>query len=234
MSDIGKIGTSEVRIEVGDLSALETDAYIVPEFTEAASFQGVGGAIARAGGEAGLEMFDAFVQENGELAWGSVLITPSGGGKAKHLLHVVSVGAGPSSEFEVIQSGFYNALRVAEQNELTDIIAPALGTGLAGRLTPDQSAKAMMSALARYSDEGARPLKVTFVIFGDSLADEAFRSVLHDESYREAGPQRGRKEINPLLFLNTVISDAPPSRRRSSGTEPPDSPSTGPVGGMGF
>jgi len=50
---IGKIKT---KIVAGDMTTFSADAYVIPQFQGAASFGGVGGAVARAGGVKGLEL----------------------------------------------------------------------------------------------------------------------------------------------------------------------------------
>jgi O-acetyl-ADP-ribose deacetylase (regulator of RNase III) len=97
-----------------------------------------------------LDEFQEFVDSEGEQKFGTVLLTKSGGGNSKHLLHVVSVASPREHEFDTVQTAFYNALKVAETNGIKRIVAPAMGTGIIGQLTAAQSAKAMMSAIEQY------------------------------------------------------------------------------------
>jgi O-acetyl-ADP-ribose deacetylase (regulator of RNase III) len=179
----GKIGCNDIRIMMGDMTAVAADAYIVPEFPDAASYGGVGGAISRSGGKYGLEWYQRFVDQKGQQTYGQVVLTPSGGGNAPFHLHVVSVGSGSSNEFDVVQTGFYNALKVAEHYDLQQVAAPAMGTGVIGRLSSKQSARAMMSAVHRYGQEGRKPLNVTFAILGRTVVFEEFIRTFETGAY---------------------------------------------------
>ncbi len=208
METSGKIQNNEITVALGDMTKRAADAYVVPQFTSAASYGGVGGAVARSGGREGLDSFQEFIDAQGEQKFGTVLLTDSGGGAAKKLLHVVSVGSDRADEFNTIQTAFYNALKVAEQNGLKEIAAPAMGTGIIGQLTSRQSAKAMMSALNQYAEEGGQPIKVSFVIYGDQAAYQDFADTLKDKSYSTAQKEEGQKKFDAGKWVVGMARDA--------------------------
>ena len=131
----GKIGNNDVSILLGDITRTGVDAVIVPEFQSGASYGGVGGAVARSGALAGMEAYEQYVRTNGKQDFGTVILTPSGGGKSSQLLHVVSVGSGKQYEFDTVRTCIFKALEIAEQKGINSIAAPALGTGIIGDLT---------------------------------------------------------------------------------------------------
>lgn len=207
MEHKGKIGESSVTVAMGDITKHVVDAYIVPQFTSCASFGGVGGAIARSGGEQGLNLYDQHVQANGEQQFGSALVTKSGGGNSKSLIHVVSVGSDRDQEFDTVRSGFLNALKEAQSHGFTKIAAPAMGTGIIGQLTGEQSAKAMMSALDEFMARGGKSMDVSFVIYGDQQTFKDFTNVLQTRSYEAAKSEEGQRDFNPGRFVAGMNAD---------------------------
>jgi O-acetyl-ADP-ribose deacetylase (regulator of RNase III) len=207
-SQKGQIGSNNVDVVLGDMTKIESDAYIVPQFTGAASYGGVGGAVARAGAEEGLAAYQRFIDQKGEQKFGQVVLTKSGGGRSSCLLHVVSVGSGEEDEFNTIQTAFFNALKVAESQGIESIASPAMGTGIIGSLTAEQSANAMMSAADQYAAEGGKPIKLSFVIYGDESAYNAFVTVLQSGVYKTAKKEKGRKEFNIGEWIVGMQRDA--------------------------
>ncbi len=183
----GTIGNNDVTVAFGDMAAFKVDAYVIPQFRGTVSYRGAGVAVARRGGVAGLESYLRFLEQNGEQDFGAVVLTPSGGGNADFYLHSVSIGSGRDDEFSNVEMAFYNALTVAEQQWFKRIAASAMGTGIIGKLTPAQSARAMMSALYKYGEEGGRPIETSFVIDNDRETFQAFVQALQKGAYKTAG-----------------------------------------------
>ncbi len=204
----GDIAGNEVKIVMGDLTRAKVDALVAPEFAGGASFGGVGGAIARSGASAGLEKYDEIVNKKGEQKFGTVILTDSGGPGAPYLLHSVTVASGREKEFSTIQTAFYRALHTAQTAGLKSIASPALGTGIIGDLTDEQSAQAMMSAIQRYRQDGGRPISVEFYIYGDPRAFAAFQNVLSSQSYAASNPkQSGGREFDPFRWTAEMQND---------------------------
>ncbi len=201
-----------VKIILGDITKVKCDAYVVPQFTSAASYGGVGGAVARSGGLKGLEAYDKFVQQKGEQPFGKILLTPSGGGNSKSLLHVVSVGSGEDNEFNTIQTAFYNVLKLAQEQGIQSIAAPALGTGMIGRLTDKQSANAMLSAIHQFAKEGGN-LDVSIVIYGSKPAHVDFIETLELGQFEAAKDESGKKDINLADWVEGMSRDAKANRK---------------------
>jgi len=213
MEIVGVIGNSQVKIALGDLTQMKADAYVVPQFSEGASYGGVGGAIARSGASKGVEAYEAFVETQGTLNFSSVVMTESGGGNAKHLLHVVSVGSPRADEFTTVRNGFLNALHTAAEHGCRCVVAPAMGTGIIGQLTSEQSARAMMSAINQYGLDGGVDLSVSLVIFGDQTAYDAFNQVLKSRSYVSSTVEPGAREIDVGRWFVEMNSDLIANKR---------------------
>ena len=193
------IGTIKTKVVAGDITSFSADAYVIPQFQNACSYGGVGGAVARSGGIRSLDLFQKFIDDNGRQNFGLVLLTAAGGGNAKFHLHVVSVGSSREDEFNTIQTAFFNVLSIAEKNGVKTIIAPAMGTGIIGKLTSEQSAKAMMSAIFDFASQGKGDgMEITFVIYAQDEshpACKAFSDVLNGKLYQSTQNESGEKEF---------------------------------------
>ena len=193
----GDIFGQAINIELGDLAAKSCDACIVPQFDSCVSGAGVGGAMIRAGAEKGMRAYQNHLDTHGgKLNFGEACLTSSGGGKAKYLLHVVSVDSGVENEFSTVQKAVFNALLQAQKRGVKTIAAPALGTGALGTLTPAQSAKAMMSAISQFAKGSGRFDKISLVIHDSAALQHEFAKVLEDKSYESAVPEAGRKPFD--------------------------------------
>lgn len=202
----GQMRNVRFRVALGDMTKIKADAYIVPNFKGGASYGGVGGSVARAGAVKGLEEFDNFVAKNGIQEFGSVLLTDSHGGNSDKLLHAVSVGSGASAEFGTVQSSIYNALQTAEKNGVKSVVSPAMGTGIIGDLTPEQSAKAIFSALKKFADEG-KNIDFSVVIYGDTRAYNDFLKTMTTKSYESLEKEVGQKDFNVAKWFIEMQRD---------------------------
>lgn len=208
----GQIRNVTLRIAFGDMTKVKADAYIVPQFTSCASYGGVGGAVARAGAVKGIDEFQEFVSRGGEQKFGTVLLTNSHGGNSNKLLHTVSVGSSKEHEFDTVQTSIYNALRTAEENGVKSVVSPALGTGIIGQLTPEQSAKSILSAVKNFADEG-RNMDVSVVIYGDRGAYNDFVKTLSTKSYETANKEKGAQELDIGRWIVGMQRDADANRK---------------------
>lgn len=223
----GFINGNPVAVEMGDITHAAVDAIIVPQFDSAASYGGVGGAVARNGAAKGMALYEAHIAEAGPLEFGTVFLTPSLGGPIPYLLHAVSVASGEDNEYKTVQNAMFNALTTAsEMTDIQSIAAPALGTGIIGDLTDAQSAEAMMTAVSDYKATGGRDIAVTFVIFGSNKAFMAFSNVLKNESYTHAvDHQVGKRQFDLQRWVDNMVADekanAPHDADQSDTLKPP-------------
>lgn len=176
-----------VAVVLGDMTQIAADAYVVPHFQGAASYGGVGAAVARSGAGEGLMAYEREIEKLGrQQEWGEATVTPSGGGRSKALINVVSVGSRDTDqELEVVAASVGAALLVSHQKDLDTIVFPALGTGVIGRLNPGQSARAMIGALFTYWTREPRkaPHQVIIAIYGDPDAYRSFETVLKSGAF---------------------------------------------------
>lgn len=172
---------SEIAVFRGSMTAVRADAYVVPQFESLfrGSRLGIGlseGGVAKAVANSGADI-EAYARAiraaNKEQHFGDVIITETGGGNAKKLINVVSVGTEENEWFSVIQTSVYNALRMAAQDSIDVVIFPLLGTGILEQIPPKQAAQAMLSAIERYKTtfRGTLPSMIAIAVYGPGYED---------------------------------------------------------------
>lgn len=204
-----KMGSVDLRVAIIDLTKVEADAYVVPQFQDEASYQGVGGAIARMGAKKGIDVFAEFLENHGKQEFGTAVITPSGGGNSKKLVHVVSVGGleNKHGEFNVVHTSVANTLKAAQKDGIKSVVFPALGTGIIGSLTAEQSAKAMLSAIDNFAKDGGY-MDVVLAIHPKNLPDYSEVSrVLNLGSYKDPKMEIGQRQFSQKRYQDQVAMD---------------------------
>lgn len=216
-----------IGLALGDITAADADAYIVPQFESGASEGGVGGAICRAGAERGvIDEYETRVKANGgTLEFGTAFVTPAHGGRSRKLIHAVSVGSGKEKEFRTIQKAVFNALLAAQQDgTIKTVVCPVLGTGIIGSLSDRQSATAMLSAVSQFNrqhpDSG---IKVSFVAFANPASTDnptmaAFKDVIAAGEYKEGAPTVGSRKFDAQRFVDAMNDDAAANAAAGVGT----------------
>jgi O-acetyl-ADP-ribose deacetylase (regulator of RNase III) len=198
-----QINNIKIDVKNGNVATENVECIVVPEFNSCASYGGVGYAIKVAGMGAGLETYDKVASDK-PFNYGDVLITESGKSGIK-LAHVATAGANADEQFAVVVKAMFQVLLSANSLGLRTIAVPEIGTGIIGTLTPEQSAKAIFGAVAKFTERFPENLiqEVTLVIYRDSTAPA--EKVLSEQSYIEKDgcikDMRGEKEFNIAEWL---------------------------------
>lgn len=182
-----QFGNVRIRNFPGSMTDVTADAWILPEFEDRASTEGVGGAVLHAGGEDGLKAYETLLEGNGgKLTPGSVYATSPGKvQKTKKFFHAVTAligtrnknrAAGLREDFANIKKAYLESFKLAAASEgkIRTLATPALGTGIGGmlRLHPSLSQQALLEAAQEFSSIAPEtPLEITVAIF-DSLQFE--------------------------------------------------------------
>ncbi|MBR1648090.1 MAG: hypothetical protein IJ689_00650 [Alphaproteobacteria bacterium] len=140
-----------INIEIikGDIATVAADAYVVPQYRDHISTDGVSGRLLHS------SAFRA-VLDYGEAAhymnypFGYAVSFADSSAMCKRVICAVLLGMPQDEAFELVQMAVYFALREAEKHGLHEIAIPALGTGDKMPLDFDKSAIAIVSALAAY------------------------------------------------------------------------------------
>ncbi len=120
-----------IKIQLGDIVKLDTDAVVNAANSHLAEGSGVCGAIFRAAGSKKLtEACDAI----GGCETGSAVITPGFGLKAKYIIHAVGPvwRGGNEDESELLRGAYEAALNLAMENKCRSIGFPLISAGIYG------------------------------------------------------------------------------------------------------
>ncbi len=155
---------SETRVLIiaGDLVEQEVDAIVNAANNDLQLGGGVAGAIRRAGGPSIQDECDA----HGPVAVGEAAITSAGKLRARFVIHAASMALGGRTSRSSLRSSMDHVFRLAQQNHVTSIAVPAVGTGIAG-FPIDECARVMAESLSSSLSEGWQVSEVRFVLFGE-------------------------------------------------------------------
>jgi len=175
------INRTKLAIIQGDITRQSTDAIVNAANPSLMGGGGVDGAIHRAGGPAILEECKKIVAQQGRLPTGKAVITTGGNLKSQYVIHTVGPiwHGGSRNEAELLDSAYYECLKLAAENKLASISFPSISTGAYG-YPVDEAAKIAVSTVVSFLKEQATSLKdVVFVLF-DSRTYQSYCSALQE------------------------------------------------------
>lgn len=145
MSITKRINNCDIRLEKGDITDFEVEAFVFYARKDLQLGAGFGNAISVRGGPSVQKELNAI--GGGEV--GDVFITGAGNMKAKHILHAI----GPKFQEEGIEQKLaktvQNALEKAAEKGIKQIAFPAMGAGFYGIPLP-VCAKVMLDSIREY------------------------------------------------------------------------------------
>lgn len=121
-----KIGDKVIRLEVGDITDMEVEAFVFDITADAKLGSGYGGAIATRGGKVVQDELDAI----GKCPTGQAIITSAGKMKAKRIIHLNGPKFLEEDPEGKLRRATRAALKRAEENGITQLAFPPVGTGL--------------------------------------------------------------------------------------------------------
>ena len=166
------VGHGEISILQGDIADQHTDAIVNAANNHLWMGAGVAGAIKRKGGSE----IEQEAMAKGPIGVGEVVLTGAGALKAKHVIHAAVMGQDLHTTAEFITQATQASLTLAEQNELSSISFPALGTGVGG-FSMHHCASVMIGVAIEFLVAANYLRLVQFVLF-DSEAKDAFEQEL--------------------------------------------------------
>jgi O-acetyl-ADP-ribose deacetylase (regulator of RNase III) len=156
-----------LRVETGDITALDIDAIVNAANSSLMGGGGVDGAIHRAGGPDILRECKKIRQELWPegLPAGKAVITRGGKMKARYVIHTVGPVwyGGSHNEDELLADAYRNSISLAEENNLSAIAFPAISTGVYG--FPRDRAAGIVAGLLKKYFEGEPKLKEIRLVF---------------------------------------------------------------------
>lgn len=168
------VGKTRVRIEKGDLTNMDVDAFVFYAQHDLKLGSGFGTAISGRGGPS----IQKELAEIGSIETCDAVMSGAGNLKAKHIIHAV----GPRFQEEDIEGKLRktmeNTLRLADENGIKTLAFPPMGTGFYG-IPLDLCAKVMLESIKRHL-EGGSELEEISIITLDKREFTPFKARLAD------------------------------------------------------
>ena len=171
MSDLIII-ESKLRLERGDLTAMDIEAIVFYARHDLVLGSGFGTAIAVRGGPSIQEDLKTF----GTLATCEAIVTTAGELKAKYIIHAVGPRFQEPETEAKLRTTISNALKAAEKKQITQLAFPPMGTGFYG-IPLDLCAKVMFDEINKHLS-GKTSLKEVVICAMDNREYKAFQTVM--------------------------------------------------------
>jgi len=153
-----RIGDKAIRLVRGDITDMEVEAFVFDITSDCQLGSGYGGAIAQRGGKDVQEALDKV----GTLATGEAVLTTAGNMKAKHIIHANGPKYHESDTESKLARATESALRVAEENGISQLAFPPMGTGLY-QVPLDLCARVMLETVDKHLHSQTSLKEVAFV-----------------------------------------------------------------------
>jgi O-acetyl-ADP-ribose deacetylase len=186
------VNRATVSLVQGDITRQTTEAIVNAANPSLMGGGGVDGAIHRAGGPAILEECKKIVARQGRLPAGQAVITTAGKLKARHVIHTVGPiwHGGGSNEAGLLQSAYYECLKLAAENNLASISFPSISTGAYGYPVDEAAVIAVSTVLSFLEKQVTTTKEVVFVLF-DARTYQSYIAALRASDGQLGGPQAG-------------------------------------------
>lgn len=165
-----RIGDRVLRVVRDDITAMEVDAFVYDITEDVRLGAGHGSAIQQRGGVKIQEALDAI----GTCPVGEAVITTAGLLKAKHIIHANGPKFCEPDEEGKLRRATQAALAVADENGLTTLAFPPMGTGLY-QVPVDLCARVMVDEVASHLQDSGSVREVLFVV-RDSREGKPFQT----------------------------------------------------------
>jgi len=161
----------KIILQQGDITDESVDAIVNAANSHLQHGGGVAGAIVRKGGY-------SIQEESNKIGYvpvGNAVITNAGTLPAKKIIHTVGPIWGTGDEDNKLHNAVYNALKVADKNNIKSIAMPAVSSGIFG-FPKDRCAKVMLNSVRTYlKDTPKTVLNVIKFTIIDSLTVGIFK-----------------------------------------------------------
>lgn len=163
-----KVNGTTLSLVKGDITLEATDAIVNAANPQLAGGGGVDGAIHRAGGPAIM----AECRKIGGCPTGGAVMTTGGLLKAKYVIHTVGpvYKDGAHGESKLLESAYFESLKIALENGVTSIAFPSISTGTYGYPVSEAAPIALKTAIDFIRKNKGLTL-VRFVLFSQKDLD---------------------------------------------------------------
>jgi O-acetyl-ADP-ribose deacetylase (regulator of RNase III) len=145
-----KINDTEIRLQKGDLSAMDIESIVHYASPDLVLGSGFGSAIAARGGMAIQEELKEF----GTIKTGEAVITSAGELKTNYIVHAVGPRFQEDETEKKLEKTMGSALQVASEKGIAQIAFPPMGSGFYG-IPLNTCAHVMLGAIKKYLSQGS-------------------------------------------------------------------------------
>jgi O-acetyl-ADP-ribose deacetylase len=151
-----------IKIEKGDITNSSCDAIVNAANPSLLGGGGVDGAIHRA---AGPNLLDE-CRKIGPCKHGEARITKGYNLPAKYVIHTPGpvYNNGKNNEAKILESSYYNSMKLAMDNNLNSIAFPAISTGIY-RFPKTEAAKIAITTILNFMQKNNYYIKTHFILF---------------------------------------------------------------------
>lgn len=176
MTSVRKVGSSELRLQQGDITKVEADAIANAANSKLAGGGGVDGALHRAGGPDIMKELDTIRVTQGGCPTGSAVATTAGSLKAQWIFHAVGpVYSGTPKDSELLASAYRACMRLAKEKGCASIAFPSISTGVYGYPVAEAAPIALRTVADELRDSPVR--MATFVLFDEATLEAYARAM---------------------------------------------------------
>ncbi len=173
MSITKEINGCTVRLEKGDITDFEVEAFVFYAREDLKLMSGFGNAIATRGGPSIQKELD----ELGEKEIGDVVVTEAGNMKAANIIHAVGPKFLEADMDEKLALTMRNTLAAAEEKGFKQLAFPAMGAGFYGLARP-MCAEVMLETISDHVKNGSQLQEIIIRVI-DTLEYEPFAEALN-------------------------------------------------------
>lgn len=145
-----KINETNVRLEQGDLTAMEIESIVHYATSDLVLGSGFGSAIAARGGAS----IQAELKTLGSLDTGESVVTSAGGLNSSYIVHAVGPRFQEDDTEQKLDKTVKSALQAASEKGITKIAFPPMGSGFYG-IPLNTCAKVMFGAIKEFLSQGS-------------------------------------------------------------------------------
>lgn len=167
-----KVGSILVKTSIGDITELSVDAIANAANSDLWMGSGVAGAIKAKGGQ----QIEDEALSMGPIKPGQAVMTTAGALPARYVIHCAGMPPGGRATQRNVLSSVQSALNIASDNDLTSLAFPAIGAGVGG-LSEEQSAKAIVEGIYRFSFNPGSIREITLVGLNEYVCDCFYKAI---------------------------------------------------------
>jgi O-acetyl-ADP-ribose deacetylase len=164
-----QLGLSQLQLLKGDITNIAVDAIVNAANSQLAGGGGVDGAIHKAGGPEIMRELDEIRAQISRCDPGNAVVTSAGRLPAKYVFHAVGpvYRDGQHGEPALLESCYFNCLKLAAEREVKTISFPSISTGVYGYPIEEAAAIAVKTVAAWLRDHTGPVRVVKLVQFSE-------------------------------------------------------------------